>query len=385
MQTDLDLLLNPASTSISELSLLSSSKLKLAVVVSTRYEIIRLSRIIYLAEKYFDLVLIHIGQNYDVKIRNVFFDQMGIKCPDINLDVVGNNLGSTIGNIVSKSFDLFLQVKPDCLLILGSTNSALCAISAKSLKIPIFHIKSKKCYFNENVSKEMNEKIIDHISDFNLCYCKNSRKQLLSEGCNPDRTVVIDTPFTEVVHFYKKDIDKSTILQEFNLQAKNYFVLSLHREENIGDENITNLIDCINSIAEIFNKHVIFSTHPRTRIRLNEHILNRLIKVINPPEFFDYYELQRNAYCVLSDSISVVEECVILNFPAILIHNSTEIPQVVDSDNIIAGEINHNIINCIKIAVELFDTVLTQQCESVSTKIIKIIQAYTPIIKKLLK
>ena len=205
-------------------------KIKLAIIVGTRPEIIRLSKIINLACEYYELILIHTGQNWDTGLKYVFFDEMKIRKPDYHLDVAGYNLGNTIGNIISSSYDIFLKIKPDCILILGDTNSALCAISAKRLKIPIFHMEAGNRCFDQNVPEEINRKIIDHIADINLCYCENSRKNLLSEGIRSDKIIVTGTPLTEILDFYQNEINQSEILDVLQLEKNNYFVLSMHRE-----------------------------------------------------------------------------------------------------------------------------------------------------------
>lgn len=363
---------------------------KLAIVVGTRPEIIRLSRIIDLAPKYFETVLIHTGQNYDKNLKDIFFEQMKIKQPDYYLDVVGKNLGENIGNVISKTYDLFLEIKPDCLLILGDTNSALCAISAKRLKIPIFHMEAGNRCFDQNVPEEINRKIVDHISDINLCYCENSRKYLLAEGARKDYVIVTGTPLAEVLYYYKNDIETSDILEKYKLSPKEYFVLSLHREENIdNDVKFIGLINSINSIAEKYGKPILFSTHPRTKNKLNKNnlCLHPLINSINPIGFFDYCKLQKYSFCVLSDSGSVSEECAILKFPAVSVRDSTERPEAIEKGNIILGNINEDtIINSIELAVDLHNENMVipydYQDINVSIKIFKIIQSYVPIINK---
>jgi len=364
---------------------------KLAIVVGTRPEIIRLSRIIQIAPKYFEMILIHTGQNWDRNLKDIFFEQMKINQPDYYLNVVGKNLGETIGNIIKESYELFSKIKPDCLLILGDTNSSLCAISAKRLKIPIFHMEAGNRCFDQNVPEEINRKIVDHISDINLCYCENSRKYLLAEGAKKDYVIVTGTPLTEVLNYYHTDILSSKILSKLNLVCHEYFVLSLHREENIDNNNkFINIINGINQIATKYDKPIIFSTHPRTKIKLdNQNIeLDKLIQCIEPLGFFDYCYLQQNSFCVLSDSGSVSEECAILNFPAVSLRDSTERPEAIESGNIVIGNItSDNIINSIELSVNSHNPTnesipYDYKTINVSNKILKIVQGYTPIINK---
>jgi len=364
--------------------------MKLAIVVGTRPEIIRLARIIDLAPKFFEVVLIHTGQNWDKNLKDIFFEQMKIKQPDYYLDVVGKNLGETMGNIIAKSYELFSEIKPDCLLILGDTNSALCAISAKRLKIPIFHMEAGNRCFDQNVPEEINRKIIDHISDINLCYCENSRKYLLAEGARKDHVIVTGTPLTEVLVYHEKDIQESLILEKINVAPKEYFVLSMHREENVDNpKKFADIINSINLIAEKYQKPIIFSTHPRTKLKLisNNIVLHPLINSIEPIGLFDYCKLQKNSFCVLSDSGSVSEECAILNFPAVSLRDSTERPEAVEKGNIVLGNIsNDTIINSIELATSLVPNrnvmPYDYQDLNVSAKILKIIQGYTPIVNK---
>ena len=365
--------------------------MKLVIVVGTRPEIIRLARIIQLAPKYFETILVHTGQNWNKNLKDIFFDQMKIKKPDYHLDVVGENLGETMGNVIKKSYELFVKIKPDCLLILGDTNSALCAISAKRLKIPIFHMEAGNRCFDQNVPEEINRKIVDHIADINLCYCENSRKYLLAEGARKDHVIVTGTPLTEVLDYYKSEIDASDILNKFELFTNKYFVLSLHREENVDNsKKFIAIIDSINSIADKYDIPIIFSTHPRTKIKLNNFglELHANIKSIEPLGLFDYCKLQKNAFCVLSDSGSLSEECAILNFPAVSLRDSTERPESIEKGNIVLGNIHDDTItNSINMAVNFYDqnnTIIPEDYKdiNVSTKVLKIIQGYTPIVNK---
>lgn len=366
--------------------------MKLAIVIGTRPEIIRLSRIINHAQKYFDLILIHTGQNWDKNLKDVFFEQLEIKQPDYYLNVVGTNLGETMGNVIQKSYELFFKIKPDCLLILGDTNSALCAISAKRLKIPIFHMESGNRCFDQNVPEEINRKIVDHISDINLCYTENSRKYLLAEGARKDHVIVTGSPLAEVLDYYATNINDSTILEKFSLNPNKYFVLSMHREENVdNNKRFMKLINSINKIVDKYQMPIIFSTHPRTKNKLiaNNIELHPLIYSIEPIGLFDYCKLQKNAFCVLSDSGSLSEECAILNFAAVSIRDSTERPEAVEKGNVILGNLDEiNIINSIELAVGFHCqkplTPVDYQDGNVSSKVLKIIQGYTSVINKVI-
>ena len=318
---------------------------------------------------------------------------MKIKQPDYYLNVVGNNLGETMGNVIKKSYELFLEIKPDCLLILGDTNSSLCAISAKRLKIPIFHMEAGNRCFDQNVPEEINRKIVDHISDINLCYCENSRKYLLAEGARKDHVIVTGTPLTEVLKYYEENINSSTILNQLFLIPNQYLTLSLHREENVDNQNkFIKIIQSINIIANKYDMPIIFSTHPRTKLRLTDSDmqLHPHIKSIDPLGFFDYCHLQKNAFCVISDSGSLSEESAILNFPAVSLRDSTERPEAIEKGNVVLGNIGHTtIINSIELAVNLYDknnTIIPQDYidTNVSAKVLKIIQGYTPIVNKVI-
>ncbi|QKF93567.1 UDP-N-acetylglucosamine 2-epimerase WecB-like protein [Fadolivirus algeromassiliense] len=365
--------------------------MKLVTIVGTRPELIRLSRIINEADKYFDHILVHTGQNYDKQLNDIFFDEMKIRKPDYYLNVVGNNLGETMGNVISKSYDLFVKLMPDCLLILGDTNSALCAISAKRLKIPIFHMEAGNRCFDLNVPEEINRKIVDHISDVNLPYTENSRRYLLDEGVHGKYVFVTGTPLMEVLEYYKNDILNSNILNKLELKEKQYILLSCHREENIDiDKNFNELLSSLEAVCDKYNVPIIFSTHPRTKKKLqkNNVSLHPLIRSVEPFGFFDYCNLQLNALCVLSDSGSLSEEASILNFPAVSFRTSTERPEALDKGNIIIGNIKaQNVIDSINISIKMFDKSkniksLDYTDSNVSEKVIKIIQSYTPIINK---
>jgi UDP-N-acetylglucosamine 2-epimerase len=365
-------------------------RLKVMTILGTRPEIIRLSEVIKACDRYFNHILVHTGQNWDYTLNQVFFEDLGLREPDFYLDSVGQSLGQTMGNIIAKSYDVILQEKPDALLILGDTNSALCAISAKRLKVPIFHMEAGNRCFDQNVPEEINRKIVDHISDINLPYTEHSRRYLLSEGIRKEHIFVTGSPMTEVLHKNLNKIEQSTILQELDLESGKYVLVSAHREENIdNEENFISLMKALNNTAEIFNCPVIYSTHPRSWKRIEEKgfRFHPLIRQLKPFGFFDYNKLQINSYCVLSDSGTLSEESAILGFPAVLIRTSTERPEVLDKGTVVIGGINEkDIIQAITLCREIWDngeqTVLADdyQDENIALKVVKLIQSYTKII-----
>ncbi len=369
------------------------SKLKLVTILGTRPEIIRLSEIIKLADKVFDHCLVHTGQNYDYQLNEIFFKDLNLREPDYFLNVVGNNLGETIGNVISKSYEVLLKESPDALLVLGDTNSVLCTIAAKRLKIPIFHMESGNRCFDQNVPEETNRKISDHISDINLAYTEHSRRYLLSEGFRKEHIFVTGSPLYEVLSKHANKISSSNVLNEQNLQKNKYFVVSAHREENIDiKENFIGLMDSLNKVASKYNLPVIFSTHPRTKKRINDLKLtfDPLIKLVSPLGFFDYVYLQQNAFCVLSDSGTISEESAMMNFSAVSIRTSTERPEAIDFGSIVLGGITENeIFNSIETCLNtkqdnLFEIPKEYAVSDVSKRVIRIIQGYTSIVNRVI-
>ena len=366
-------------------------KLKVMVVVGTRPEIIRLSSTIKAIEKYFNLILVHTGQNYDYTLNEVFFNEFNLKKPDYFLNTPGKNLGETVGNIIAKTYDVIEKEKPDALLVLGDTNSCLAAYSAKRLKVPIFHMEAGNRCFDFNVPEEINRRVVDHISDINLAYTENARRYLIAEGKTVDNVYVTSSPMAEVLYSNIEKINSSDILSRLNLKEKNYFVVSAHREENIDiDYKFENLVKSLNKIAEIYKKPIIFSTHPRTRKKIEEkHIeFHPLILNSEPLGFFDYVKLQQHAFCVLSDSGTIPEESAILNFPGVSMRNSTERPEALDAGSIVLGSVNErDLINSIELAVKSFkdnreNPVHDYRDLNVSEKVVKIIQSYYNIINE---
>lgn len=372
------------------------NKLKLLTIIGTRPEIIRLAEIIKLADKCFNHILVHTGQNFDYKLNQIFFENLELREPDYYLEVVGKNLGETIGNVISKSYEIFIKEQPDALLVLGDTNSVLCTIAAKRLKIPIFHMEAGNRCFDQNVPEEINRKISDHISDINLTYTENSRRYLLSEGFRKDHIFVTGSPLREVLLKNKNKISNSTIVDQLNLCINDYIVVSVHREENIDlKDNFNTLIIAINNVAEKYKKPIIFSTHPRTKKKI-EHLgikFHPLISNVDPLGFFDYISLQMNSFIVLSDSGTISEESAMLGFDALSIRTSTERPEAIDAGTIVLGGIDtESIINAIElvkltsvnISNKFKKIPLGYEIENTSEIVIRIIKSYTNIINKVI-
>lgn len=366
-------------------------KLKVMVTVGTRPEIIRLSEVIKAIDKYFDLVLVHTGQNYDYTLNQVFFDQFGLPEPDYYLNSAGKNLGETVGKIISKSYDLIQEVKPDAFLVLGDTNSCLAAYAAKRLKVPIFHMEAGNRCFDFNVPEEINRRVVDHVSDINLAYTENARRYLIAEGKRDDSVYVTGSPMAEVLEKNMARIDASNILDELGLNERDYFVVSAHREENIDDDKkFEDLVNSLNAVAEKYQKRIIFSTHPRTAKRIEEKGIkfNDLIMNVKPLGFFEYVKLQKHAFCVLSDSGTVPEESAILNFPGISMRNSTERPEALDAGSIVLGSVREkDLLMAIDLAVASHvegreNPVRDYRDTNVSLKVVNIIQSYYNIVNE---
>lgn len=368
------------------------NKLKLMTIVGTRPEIIRLSAVIKCADKYFDHILVHTGQNYDYTLNQIFFEDLKLREPDYFLESVGQNLGETMGNIISKSYSLMANLKPDALLILGDTNSALSAISAKRLKIPIFHMEAGNRCWDWNVSEMINRKIVDHISDINMPYTEHSRRYLISEGIDGKTIFVTGSPMREVLRDHMDDILKSDVLNRLGLKKRQYILVSAHREENIDiEDNFMDLMNAINHIAETYNMPVIYSTHPRSKkfIEMRNFKFHPLVQSMKPFGFLDYNMLQMNAYCVLSDSGTLSEESAMLGFPGVLLRTSTERPEVLDKGSVVIGGIRgEDVERATRLAVSMYDNneevVLSPDYNdtNVSVKVVKLIQSYTDIVNR---
>lgn len=374
------------------------NKLKLMTIVGTRPEIIRLSETIKKCDKYFQHTLVHTGQNWDYSLNQIFFEDLELRQPDIYLDAVGADLGETIGNIISKSYKVMMDKKPDALLILGDTNSALSAISAKRLKIPIFHMEAGNRCFDENLPEETNRRIVDHIADVNLCYSEHARRYLNIEGTARERTYVTGSPMAEVLSTNLDKIRQSKILEILELTAGKYILLSAHREENIDTEqNFFALMEAVNAMAETYQMPVIYSVHPRSRkfIETRAFKFHSFVRALQPFGFSDYNNLQINAFCVVSDSGTLPEESSYFNrkgmpFPAVCVRTSTERPEAIDKGNFIIGSITaKQVLQAVDMAVEMKRNgdlgvdVPDYMDENVSTKVVKIIQSYTGIINKM--
>ena len=338
------------------------NKLKLMTIIGTRPEIIRLSEVIKKCDTYFDQILVHTGQNYDYCLNQVFFDDLGLREPNYYLEAVGNDLGETIGNIIAKSYKLMNEVKPDALLILGDTNSCLSAISAKRLHIPIFHMEAGNRCFDECLPEETNRRIVDHISDVNLCYSEHARRYLNAEGTAKERTYVTGSPMAEVLRANLPQIEASDVLKRLDLKEKGYILLSAHREENIDTEkNFIDLFTSINKLAELYDMPILYSCHPRSKkyLEQREFQLDERVRLHEPLGFHDYNNLQMNAYAVVSDSGTLPEESSFFtsigkSFPAICIRTSTERPEALDKGCfVLAGISDNGVVQAVDTAVAM--------------------------------
>lgn len=368
-------------------------KLKVMTVVGTRPEIIRLSRIIVKLDEFCEHTIVHTGQNYDYELNEIFFNELGIRRPDVFLGAAGKSAAESVGKILI-AVDIELErYKPEAMLILGDTNSCLAAISAKRRKIPIFHMEAGNRCFDFRVPEEINRKIVDHTSDINLTYSDIAREYLLREGFPPDQVIKTGSPMKEVLTYYKNGIDKSNILSQMDLESQNYFVVSSHREENVDSEdNLKNLIYTLNLLAENLQKKIIFSTHPRTRNRLNELSLvtNPLIQFCKPFGFLDYVKLQCEAICTLSDSGTITEESSILNFPALNLREVHERPEGFEEGSVMmVGNSYDRIIQGLEILRDQkrgldrnISIVGDYEVSNVSEKILRIILSYTDFINR---
>lgn len=370
------------------------SKLRLMTIVGTRPEIIKMSAIIKKADKYFDHILVHTGQNYDYELNKVFFEELGLREPDYYLGVVGDNLGQTMGNVIAKSYELLELIKPDALIVLGDTNSCLCVISAKRLKIPIFHMEAGNRCKDENLPEEVIRRIVDVTSDVNLCYSEHARRYILDTGVKPEYTYVVGSPMAEVLDKYCDKIEGSKILEKLGLESGKYILLSAHREENIDNEsNFISLMSAVNAMAEYYDMPILYSCHPRSK----KYIENRGFKfdkrVIQhkPLGFFDYNKLQQNAFCVVSDSGTIPEESAYFNFPAVSIRTSTERPEAMDKGVFTIGCItSEQVLQAVVLAVAMHSNgddavdVPSYVDNNVSTKVLKIIQSYVGIVNKMI-
>ncbi len=362
--------------------------MKVATVVGTRPEIIRLSRVIAALDRHMDHVLIHTGQNYDYELNGIFFEDLEIRKPDYFLEAAGKSAAETIGNVIAKSDQVLGQVQPDAMLVLGDTNSCLAAIAAKRRKIPVFHMEAGNRCFDERVPEEINRKIVDHISDINLPYSTISREYLLREGIPPDRIIKTGSPMYEVLTHYRPKIDRSDALETLGLKKGEYFVVSSHREENIDPPHqFRNLIEILNLLASKYELPVVVSVHPRTRRRLDSESVKfpERIRLLKPLGFCDYVHLQMHAKATLSDSGTITEESSILNFPALNIREAHERPEGMEEAAVMMVGLNHDRVLA---ALRMLETPVTLQAVSgyavpnVSEKVARIILSYTDYINR---
>ena len=376
----------------------NNGKLKLLIIVGTRPEIIRLSAVITKCRKYFDCILAHTGQNYDYNLNGIFFENLHLDNPEVYMNAVGSDLGETVGNIISHSYKLMADIKPDALLILGDTNSCLSAIAAKRLHIPIFHMEAGNRCKDECLPEETNRRIVDIISDVNLAYSEHARKYLHECGLPKERVYVTGSPMAEVLHNNIEDIEKSDILTKLDLKKNNYILLSAHREENIDTlENFNSLFNAINKMAEKYDMPILYSCHPRSKKRLEESNFELDKRVIRhePLGFHDYNNLQMNAFAVVSDSGTLPEESSYFTsigkpFPAVCIRTSTERPEALDKGCfVLAGIDEKSLLQAVDTAIMLNSSkefgipVPDYVDENVSTKVVKIIQSYTGVVNKM--
>ena len=376
----------------------NNGKLKLLIIVGTRPEIIRLAAVINKCRAYFDCILAHTGQNYDYNLNGVFFKDLKLADPEVYLDAVGDDLGATMGNIIDKSYKLMVQLQPDAVLVLGDTNSCLSVIGAKRLHIPIFHMEAGNRCFDECLPEETNRRIVDIISDVNICYSEHARRYLNATNVAPQRTYVSGSPMAEVLHNNLADIEASDVHQRLRLEKGKYILLSAHREENIDTEkNFRSLFTAINKMAEKYDMPILYSCHPRSRKRLEQSGFQLDSRVIRhePLGFHDYNCLQMNAYAVVSDSGTLPEESSFFTsigrpFPAVCIRTSTERPEALDKGCfILAGIDEYSLLQAVDVAVEMNKNhddglpVPNYVDENVSTKVVKLIQSYTGVVNKM--
>lgn len=369
-------------------------KLRLMTIVGTRPEIIKMSEIIKKADKYFEQILVHTGQNYDYELNKVFFEDLGLREPDYYLGVVGENLGQTMGNVISKSYELMEKVKPDALIVLGDTNSCLCVISAKRLKIPVFHMEAGNRCKDENLPEEVIRRVVDVTSDVNLCYSEHARRYILDTGVKPEYTFVVGSPMAEVLDKCREKIEGSKVLEELGLETGKYILLSAHREENIDIENnFFSLMNAVNAMAENYDMPILYSCHPRSKKYIEARGFKFDPRVIQhkPLGFFDYNKLQQNAFCVVSDSGTIPEEGAYFKFPAVSIRTSTERPEAMDKGVFTIGSITtEQVLQAVELAVSMHANgddavdVPSYVDNNVSTKVIKIIQSYVGIVNRMI-
>jgi len=372
---------------------MENKKLRLMTILGTRPEIIKMAAIIKKCDRYFDHILVHTGQNYDYTLNEVFFNDLGLRAPDYYLGVVGKNLGETMGNVLAKSYQLMVETKPDALIVLGDTNSCLSVISAKRLKIPVFHMEAGNRCKDENLPEEVIRRIVDVTSDVNLCYSEHARRYILDSGVKPEYTYVVGSPMAEILDEYTDKICNSDILTRLDLQPKKYILLSAHREENIDiEENFFSLMNAVNAMAEKYDMPILYSCHPRSQKYIEQRNFEFDKRVIRhkPLGFFDYNQLQRNAFCVVSDSGTLPEESAYFKYPAVSVRTSTERPEAMDKGVFVIGSItSQQVLQAVELAVSMHANgddgliVPAYNDKNVSTKVVKLIQSYTGVVNKM--
>ena len=384
-------------TDYSDVHFQDNGKIKLLIIVGTRPEIIRLAAIINKSRKYLDVILAHTGQNYDYNLNGVFFHDLKLKDPEVYMDAVGDDLGATCGNIINASYKLMLAIKPDAVLVLGDTNSCLSVIGAKRLHIPIFHMEAGNRCKDECLPEETNRRIVDIISDVNMCYSEHARRYLSECGFPRERTYVTGSPMAEVLHENLAEIEASDVHKRLGLEKGKYILLSAHREENIDTEkNFTSLFTAINKMAEKYDMPILYSCHPRSRNRLasSGFQLDKRVMQQEPLGFHDYNSLQMNAFCVVSDSGTLPEESSFFTsvghpFPAVCIRTSTERPEALDKGCfILSGIDTKGLLQSVELAVDLnndgnYGIPVPNYTDSISTKVVKIIQSYVGVVNKM--
>ena len=363
-------------------------------IVGTRPEIIKMSRVMHEMDSYFNHVVVHTGQNYDYELNEIFFKDLGIRKPDYFLSSIGDTLAKTIGAIIAKSDEVLEKENPDAVLLYGDTNSCLSVISAKRRKIPIFHMEAGNRCFDQRVPEEINRKIVDHLSDINMTLTEHARRYLLAEGLRPETVIKTGSPMKEILTHYNPGIQKSSVLRRLKLKSRGYFVLSVHREENVDSErNFRDLLDSLNALARKYNKRIIVSTHPRTRKKLEElgiKSLDQRIELLKPLGFYDYVKLQKDAFCVVSDSGTITEEASILNIPAVTIRQAHERPEGMDEGTLImCGLKAERVLESVEVVVKQhtsgkrdFRIPPDYDVDNFSKKVLRIVMSYTDYINR---
>ena len=368
--------------------------LKVMTIVGTRPELIKMSRVIAEFDQHTQHILVHTGQNYDFELNQVFFDDLGIRKPDYFLEAVGENAAQTIGRIIEKADEVMAKEQPDALMLYGDTNSCLAVIAAKRRKIPVFHMEAGNRCFDQRVPEELNRKVLDHLSDINLVLTEHARRYLIAEGIRPETIIKTGSHMREVLDYYMPKIQVSDVLERMGLEANKFFLVSAHREENIDSpENMLNMIETLNALAEVYNYPVIVSTHPRTQKRLDTMelgSLNPLIQFLKPFGFCDYIKLQMEALCVVSDSGTITEEASLLNLPAITIRNAHERPEGMDVGTLIMSGLKRvRVLDAVRIIITQHDKntqtmkpVQDYEAGAVSKQILRIVLSYVDYINR---